>query len=324
MGALDQALCLFSDLKRAVYRTSGGKCPEDFLYVMAVGGIGEPVLTCSQTHHLRRTERPVCFVVREDRAWVTSMWPHSADVFIQVTPAQMQLLTTLEDLSFLVQGHLYISYVSWLAGGQFADRLIMRERLLGFREAFAFGLGLPLNSPVALPAITARRIPWNPGKKSVLIMPNANFVRAMPRPFWQALARDFVDRGFEVFFEQFGGEALEEAGVTNIQTCVLDFIELASRCNLVVMLRSGLSDLLSACSRRLPQLKLVILWHLDPTTRNTLLELWHAPGCSVGYPSSTTWFECDGRVHDIEVDPRDEAWLQTPVECLKNVAPILV
>lgn len=316
MGGLDQALCLFSDLKRAVYRSSGGKCPEDYLYVMAIGGIGELILTCSQTHHLRRPDRPVCFVVRDDRFWMARMWPESADMFIKVSASQMQLLSLLEDHSFLMPGHLYISYVTWLAGGHFADQLIMKEKLLGFREAFAFGLGLPLASPFAPPRLIDQPIPWNPGPNSVLIMPNANFTRKMPREFWVGLAKDFVARGHEVYFENFGSEPIDEPGVTNIQTEVPDFVSLASRCGTVIMLRSGLSDLMSAHSKLLPKLNLVILWHLDPTTAGTLYELWHSPGCSVGYPSSKTWFDCGDNVQDVEVDPTEERWRTQPVQQL--------
>lgn len=321
MGTLDKALCLFSELKRLVYRSSGGKCPEDYLYVMPIGGIGEQVLTCSQTHHLRKPDRPVCFIVRSDRFWMVRMWPESADLFIQVSPDQMRLLIALEDHSFLMPGHLYISYVTWLAGGNFADQLIMKEKLLGFREAFAFGLGLPLDSPAAQPMLVDQPVRWNPGPKSVLLMPNANFIRKMPHAFWTRLAADFLEQGYEVFCETFGSEPIDLPGVTNLQTEVLDFLALARRCSTVIMLRSGLSDLVSAHSRLLPHMKLIILWHLDPSTAGSAYELWHSPGCSVGYPSSKTWFGCGDNVVDVEVDPQAEGWRTQPMQQLLPYLP---
>lgn len=310
MGPIDQALCLFSEVKRSVYKSSGGKCPEDYLYIMPIGGIGELILTCSQTHHLRN--RPVCLLLPASRFWAVNLWPEAADVFIQLDPIQVELLKHLEDNSFLMPGHIYISYVTWLAGGHLADKLIMREKLFGFREAFAFGLGLPLNSETAKPRLLNKPIPWKPSPNSVLIMPNANFTRKMPEEFWMQLITDLLSQGREVFCENFGSSPFRHPGVVNVQTEVLDFISLASLCGNVIMLRSGLSDLISAHSSQIPSLNLLILWHLDASTVGTPLELWHSPGCSVGFPSSKSWFNCGNNVTDIEIDPLDESWRVAP------------
>jgi hypothetical protein len=143
-------------------------------------------------------------------------------------------------------------------------------------------------------------------------MPNANFTRKMPQEFWLQLVTDLLSQGHEVFYENFGSNPINLPGVINVQTEVLDFISLASLCSTVIMLRSGLSDLISAHSHQIPKLKILILWHLDASTAGTPLELWHSPGCSVGYPSSKSWFNCGDNVTDIEIDPLEKSWRDEP------------
>jgi hypothetical protein len=252
---------------------------------------------------------------------VSVLWPQAADVFVQVSPAQMQLLMALEDQSFLVPGHLYINNINWFVDGRFAHELILRDQLMGFRQAYSFGLGLPLESPWREPEIYDVPGVPTPGPRSVLIAPHANFTRNIPAPFWAALAKGFVAAGYEVYLDAFGCDPVDAHGVTNIQASVLQFLTLARRCSSVVMLRSGLSDLVSAFSHSVPEQHLMILWHMDPSTHGTLYEEWHSAGCSVGHMSSKTWFGCGGNVIDIEVDPKAEPWLSNPAAQLLRHVP---
>jgi hypothetical protein len=99
---------------------------------------------------------------------------------------------------------------------------------------------------------------------------------------------------------------------------------LVSRCGSVIMLRSGLSDLVSAHSELLPRLNLIIVWHLDPSTAGTVYELWHSPGCSQGYPSSKSWFNCGDNVIDVEVDPQQESWRDRPGDLIRPHLHVLL
>jgi len=302
MKHLNQAKLLFSRIKRSVYQSSQGKCPEDYLYIMPSGGIGELVLTCAQTHHVRQ-KHPVCLILRSDRQWLPLIYPNAADLVIFVEPGEVGLLSLLDNECFLHPGHLMVSYVAWLVDDRFASTLVMKEKLLGFKQSFAFMLDLPLDAPIEHPKLLPAALDVVPQEKSVLIMPSANFTRKIDARYWDIIVRQLVARGYTVYWEKFGTVEMNVDGVVNVDNAVPQFIELARRCKNVLMLRSGLSDLTSAYANVLPDLRLAILWHLDPATAGTVLEEWHTPGCSVGFPSSKTWFDCGDNVIDIELAP---------------------
>ena len=302
MKHLHQARLLLSRIKRGVYESSQGKCPEDYLYIMPYGGIGELALTCAQTHHVRR-KHPVCLILRTDRHWLPAVYPNAADLMMFIEPAEVTLLSLLDNECFLHPGQLMVSYAGWLVDDRFASTLVMREKLLGFKETFSFMLDLPLDAPLAPPALPQVALDVVPHDKSVLIMPSANFTRKLDARHWEIIVRALVARGYVVYWEKFGTFEMKVDGVVNVDSTVPRFIELARQCRNVLMLRSGLSDLTSAYGNVLPDLRLAILWHLAPETAGTVMEDWHKPGCSVGFPSSKTWFGCGDNVIDIELAP---------------------
>lgn len=303
MKHISQARILFSKIKRSVYQTSNGKCPEDYLYIMPFGGIGELVLTCAQTHNVRR-EHPVCLILRSDRQWLPAAYPNAADIVIFIDPNEVGLLSLLESDCFLHPGQLMVSYIAWLADARFASSLIMKEKILGFKEGFAFMLNLPLDAPIEQPKLPMVELAFAPEEKSVLIMPSANFTRNIDVHYWEIIVEQLIARGYTVYWEKFGTVEMQIEGVINIDSSVPQFIALAKQCKNVLMLRSGLSDLTSAYANILPDLRLAILWHLDPGTAGSVLEEWHTEGSSVGFPSSKSWFDCGDNVTDIELAPQ--------------------
>ena len=299
---VDVGLQTFSTIKKFLYQNLG-HCPEDYYYILPVGGFGELVFTLSQSHHLRKTAK-VCVLLRTDRSYLAQIWPNAADYFMTISPKIYKALSVLVDQSYRSTGYLFICWADLFADGRFGRDLVVRENRITIKEMYSYALGLDLNVPL-LPPVVIRTpedvVAATPGKK-VLLIQHANTVSRIPQPFWTALAEALAEKGYSVLIDVMSNEDIVTTGnpmVTYIKSSVPGLMSIAKAACAVVALRSGLTDFLGSC---IPgsDTKMFALYHITKAFDATSRELLHTAGISNCGLNLARNYGTDG-IHDIEI-----------------------
>jgi len=300
---LDRAMELFSSVKRAVYAGTGVS-PEKFHYIMPVGSLGELVFTLSQTQHLR-SKAKVCLLLKHEFAYLTALWPFSADFVVLLSPEEHDLLLAMEPVSYRYPGWLFTCWVEVVADGRFSMDLVLKNNRLSLKEIHSYALGLGLDAALQLPVLESEA--GNKGDKPVLLMPDDGAPERLPPSFWAALALGLKRQGHTVYV---AGEAplqVPEGTVSHVEKSAPELLRFARSMELVIALRSGLADLVGAA---IPGsgTKMIALHHVSAAFRGTPREFHHAPGVSHSGLNLARCFGTD-QIRDVEICSDDAAAL---------------
>lgn len=308
-STVDVGLQLFSGIKRQIFARLQS-CPEDYHYILPVGGFGELVFTLSQAHHLR-AQGKVCMLLREDRAYLAQMWPQAADHFIFLSDAQFNVLKSLEDISFRSPGWLFICWADLFADGRFGIDLVLNNNRLTMKEMYAFALGVKLDVPVLPPVVGPLQLAAQPtGRRRVLLIQHAKTIARIPGEFWSALCAELLAAGYDVVVDVLDDKDLIAGatdGVTYYRTKVPELVALARSADLVIALRSGMADLMGSM---IPgsALRMIVLYHVTRVFDGTPQAFHHTSGISGSGLNLARSFQTHG-ITDIEVCSDDRAAL---------------
>lgn len=312
-SATDLGMQLFSAVKRQVFETLK-HCPEDYHYVMPVGGFGELVFTLSQAHHLR-AQGKVCMLLREDRAYLARLWPEAADHFIFLNAQQVTLLRAMEDISFRSPGWLFICWADLFADGRFGLDLVLNNNRLTMKEMYAYALGVKFDLPVAAPSVEHLNFTMpetRPGRRNLLVIQHANTIARIPGEFWAALSTRLVGMGYNLLVDVVDErDAIpgSPAEVGYYRTKVPELLSIARAADAVIALRSGMADLIGAMiPEAAPKLKMVVLYHVTSVFGTGPQSFHHSPGISRSGLNLSKSFGCD-RIVDVEVASDDRGRL---------------
>lgn len=308
-SAPDVAMQMFSSLKRQIFETLK-ECPEDYHYVLPVGGFGELVFTLAQSHHLR-AQGKVCMLLREDRAYLAQLWPNAADHFMFLTMQQFNLLRSLEDISFRHPGWLFVCWADLFADGRFGLDLVLNNNRLTMKEMYSYALGIKFDAPVAAPSVQHLNFTLPPaaeGRKTILVIQHANTIARIPGEFWVALSRRLVDKGYNLIVDVVAEkDAIPDSPpeVSYYRTKITELLAIARAADCVIALRSGMADLIgSMISEAAPDLKMIVLYHVTSVFGNGPQSFHHSPGISRSGLNLSKSFGCD-RIVDVEVASDD-------------------
>jgi hypothetical protein len=309
-SAIDVGLQLFSSLKRQIF-VRLQQCPEDYHYVLPVGGFGELVFTLSQSHHLRQQGK-VCMLLREDRAYLSRLWPEAADHFMFLNQQQFDLLRSLEAFSYRSPGWLYICWADLFADGRFGLDLVLNNNRLTMKEMYSYALGLKFDVPVAPPVVGHLNVqlPGN-GRKNILVIQHANTISRIPGEFWVALTQRLVQHGYNLLVDVIADTdviAGSPPEVRYFRTQVPELLGLARAADAMIALRSGMADLIGAMLTQPGTSKMLVLYHVTAAFGDGPRSFHHSPGISRSGLNLSKSYSTDRSI-DVEVASDDRARL---------------
>jgi len=266
----DRALDLLLSLKKTV-RDSGHQS-EDFLYVFPWGNFGEYTYILALLPALRQRFK-ICLVVKESKVWMVKYFPTSCDFIVKIPDVYDDLYEELFEISSMTAGCPYVVFTDALANGRFNSELVVRSDRLTLAESYAFGLELPLETPLTPmslaqrgPSLLANRATMaERGTGYTLLVPTANTIKNLEPAFWLALYRHLVAYGANPILDT----TFVNWDVGPLKTIKLKQDELvefvAQDCRALIGLRSGILDLLAGLART-TDLKIAALYPIESET----------------------------------------------------------
>lgn len=223
---------------------------KDRCWFVSPFGLGDTYLLCALSKAWEQKHfKKIGFIVKPSHKVVMDMFRIKNYRIAQFEDHELKKLAKKNPIP--ERGKIYVAHPAYIEAAQSGIAMLNSNRLC-FKDLYTAFLGIPydveLEEPKIIPKLSdgAKGVVDSLGgfEKLVLLCPEANSVKQVPKSFWYEIVEDYKNKGYTVLVNITKKENAI-SGAKNLKFAISDVVALACKCQIVISLRSGFCDLIA-------------------------------------------------------------------------------